>query len=372
MSLSIAFLDLVRERTTLSALIGRSIKIVKSGREYKACCPFHKEDTPSFTINDEKGFWHCFGCGAHGDAIRWLTDKVGLPFIDAVSQLAEAAGLDMPKRSAAEAAKAKRIEGLRPILAAADAQFRLALEPAGAPREYLASRGIDDRLIAEFGIGYAADRRGQLGALGASTEDLIKAGLMVAYDDGGAGPMFRNRITFPIADARGRTIGFGGRAMGEAQPKYKNSPESEIFDKGRTLFNLHRAAPAAQQARRLIAVEGYMDVIGLAKVGIAEALAPMGTAMTPAQLERMWRIHHCPIILLDGDNAGQKAAIRACENALPMVGPHGRSLSIAVMPAGQDPDDLARAGGRDAIEAVIAGAVPLNEFLFESIVGMAA
>ena len=369
MTLPIQFLDQVRERTVLSALIGRSIKVIKAGREHKACCPFHHEDTPSFTINDAKSFWHCFGCGRHGDAIRWLTDHGGLPFIEAVAQLAEAAGMDMPKRSAAEVQKAARLDGVRPILAAADAFYRAQIEPSGAPREYLFKRGIGDALIEEFGIGWAPADRYALKALGATDQGLLDAGLIMRFDDESAGPVFRSRIMVPIADARGRTIGFGGRAMGQEQPKYKNSPQSEIFDKGRILFNLHRAANAARAAKRLIVVEGYMDVIGLAAVGVREAVAPMGTAVTPAQIERLWLHHHSPILMFDGDKAGQAAAIRACETALPMVGPQGRSLSICVLPAGQDPDDLARAEGREAIEAVLAGAVPVSSFLFEGVIG---
>lgn len=376
MSLPPAFLDELRARTSLVSLIGRTVRLTKAGHEHKACCPFHNEKTASFTVSEAKGFYHCFSCGAHGDAIGWLTRHQAMPFMDAVRMLADEAGMPLPERSPAAAARAQRIEAVRPALEAAAALYQRAIEPAGFVREYLAQRGIDEALAAEFGLGYAPAAGNHLQALGADPDIMNAAGLTWRSEDAGerrSGLSFRNRLMVPICDGRGRIIGFGGRALPDAQgvtpePKYKNSADSELFDKGRTLFNLHRAAPAARAARRLIAVEGYMDVIGLAAVGVAEAVAPMGTAITPAQLARMWQVDHCPILMFDGDSAGRKASLRACETALPALCP-GNSLKIALLPDGDDPDDLRRRGGRDAIEAVIAAAMPVHDYLFQTVTG---
>lgn len=369
MALSAAFLDELRARTSLSALVGQSVKLSRAGREHKGCCPFHQEKTPSFTVNDDKGFYHCFGCGAHGDALRWLTDQAGLGFMDAVRQLADAAGMEVPARSPEAAARAERIDGIRPALEAAQALYVRELEQPGAAREYLHGRGIDAATIEAFGLGWAPARRGHLRDIGIQLSDALAAGL--AWEgDGKAGESFFLRVMVPVHDARGRLIGFGGRSLQPSSlvAKYKNSPDSEIFDKGRVLFNLHRAAPAARQARRLVIVEGYFDVIGLAAVGITEAVAPMGTACTVAQLELGWRAAQIPCLAFDGDAAGRAAARRACETALPLIGA-GRSLSVALFPDGQDPDDVARAGGREAVEAVLGDAVPMARFLFDSVVG---
>jgi DNA primase len=365
LSLSPQFLDELRARTTLSALIGASIKVEKAGREFKACCPFHQEKSPSFTINDEKGFYHCFGCGAHGDAIRWMTDQRGLPFIDAVRELAAAAGLEVPARSPEDAQRAERREAAADVLDQAAAWYRGQLGEHAAVQKMLADRGVDHELAMRFGIGFAPANR-SVSACGAGAEVLTEAGLLVKTDDG-LRERFRGRIIIPIHDQRGRTIGFGARATREGQePKYLNSAEggSATFDKGRTLFNLHRAAPAARTARRLIIVEGYFDVIALASVGIAEAVAPMGTAITEAQLERAWRVIERPVLLFDGDGPGRRAAHRAGLRALPLIGP-GRSLSIALLPEGKDPDELVRADGAAAIEAVLADGQTLDRFLWD-------
>jgi DNA primase len=363
-SLSPAFLDEIRARTSLSALIGQRVKLEKKGKEHKGCCPFHAENTPSFTVNDDKEFYHCFGCGAHGDAIRWLTDHEGLDFIDAVKQLAAAAGMEMPARSAEEAARARRVEHVGQVLGEAAAWYAQQLEPAGMAMEALAARGIDAAAIARFQIGFAP-MRGGVAAIGIAADQLIAAGL-ISDDDGRRRDKFRYRLMVPIHDARGRVIGFGGRAFGEAQPKYLNSDQAEHFDKGRVLFNLHRAAPAARAARRLLLVEGYFDVIALDQAGIGEAVAPMGTAITAEQLERAWRVEHCPVLLMDGDAAGRKAATRACVRALPLVGPH-RQLKVATLPDGYDPDSLVRECGRVAIDDVVEAALSLSSHLWSAV-----
>jgi DNA primase len=384
-SLTPAFLDQVRDRTPLSVLIGKDIKIEKAGREHKACCPFHGEKTPSFTINDDKGFYHCFGCGAHGDAIKWLTHHRGMEFRDAVAELAAAAGMEMPQRSVAAAQRAERIEGLRPMLAAADALYQHHLSQNAAVQSYLVARGIDVDVAREFGLGYAP-QAGCLRGQNLSRKAMLSAGLLGESDtqqaDGRAATYerFRHRIMIPVHDRRGQIVGFGGRSMPDAAKdvaKYVNSPASEIFDKGRLLYNHHRARFAARAAQRAILVEGYLDVIALATIGIGEAVAPMGTAVTVDQLALLWRMHHMPIILLDGDKAGLKAAWRACETALPHIRP-GQSLAVAILPAGADPDDVVHktAGpcaadgarpGKAAIEAVLAAAAPLHDFMFSAL-----
>ena len=367
MSLSPAFLDELRARTLLSAVISPSVKLIRAGREWKACCPFHNEKTPSFTINDEKGFYHCFGCGAHGDAIRFLTDARGLPFMDAVKELASKAGLDVPAPDPQARERAERTSTLTDVMAACQKWFAEQLggiEGAEA-REYLAKRGIGPATVARFGIGLAPEGRNKLkAALSSLGEDkLVETGMLIKPDEGETYDRFRGRLMIPIRDARGRVIAFGGRILGAGEPKYLNSPDTPLFDKGRTLYNLDLASPATRSARRLIVVEGYMDVIALARAGISEAVAPNGTAVTEAQLERMWRLDPNPILCFDGDSAGQKAAVRAATRALPHLGAE-RTLRFVELPAGQDPDDVVSNGGRDAIEALLSAPEPLVDRLW--------
>ena len=377
MTLSPAFLDELRARTTLSAIIAPSVKLTKAGREYKACCPFHNEKTPSFYVNDEKGFYHCFGCGAHGDAIRFLTDQRGLPFIDAVKELAGKAGLDLPDPDPRDRERQERSAGLHDVMAAAQAWFAEQLQgiDGGAARAYLAQRGISEATRRKFGFGFAPDGRGKLkAALAAIGNDkLVEAGLLIAPDeatpDGGSGKKrepydrFRGRITYPIKDQRGRVIAFSARILGPGEPKYLNSPDTPLFDKGRTLFNLDLAGPASRKAGRILIVEGQMDAIALDQAGIGEVVAPLGTALTEAQLERLWRLEPAPICCFDGDAAGQKAAVRAAIRALPHLAPN-RTLRFVALPAGQDPDDVVKAGGSVAIEALLAAPEPLVERLW--------
>ena len=369
MTLSTQFLDELRARTTLSAIIAPSVKLLKAGREFKACCPFHSEKTPSFTVNDDKGFYHCFGCGAHGDAIRFLTDAKGLPFMDAVKELAGKAGMEVPAADPRDRDKAERVVGLHDVMAAAQRWFAEQLNgiDGGAARAYLAGRGIDAAAIARFGLGFAPDSRGKLkAALMEHGEDrLIDTGLLIKPEEGDkpSYDRFRGRLMFPIRDPRGRVIAFGGRILGPGEPKYLNSPETVLFDKGRTLYNLDLAAAASRTASRVIVVEGYMDVIALDRAGISEVVASSGTALTEGQLERLWRLEPAPICCFDGDAAGQKAAVRAALRALPHLAP-GRTLRFVALPAGQDPDDVVRAGGREAMEALLETPEPLVEQLW--------
>ncbi|MEN7536440.1 DNA primase [Aurantiacibacter flavus] len=354
MALSPQWLDELKTRTTLSALIMRTTKLTRAGNEWKACCPFHNERTPSFYVNDAKGFYHCFGCQAHGSAIDWMMQQHGLEFMDAVKELAAAAGMDVPAPDPRAARRAEERASLHDVMQAAQDWLVANLrQPAGAKaRDYLASRGFSDAICQEFGFGYAPDERQALKqALGKFEEPmLIEAGLRIAVDDKEPYDRFRDRLMLPIQDARGRVIAFGGRILEkrEGAPKYLNSPDTPLFDKSRTLYNLHRAAPAARKSGRLIAVEGYMDVIALAAAGFAEAVAPMGTALTEQQIELMWRACEKPVLCFDGDVAGQRAAMKAVVRALPLLRP-GHTLQIVTLPEGLDPDDLIRQRGKAAM-----------------------
>ena len=367
MSLTPQWLDELRARTVLSSLIGRTIKVTKAWREYKACCPFHNEKTPSFTINDDKGFYHCFGCSAHGDAIRWMTDQRGLPFMDAVKELAQAAGMEVPAADPRAAERAERANSLYDVMTAAADWFAAQLQSlSGADaRAYLEKRGVNAATIKTFGLGFAPDSRGGLkSALARYGDDaLIEAGLLISVDEKAPYDRFRGRLMIPIRDARGRVIAFGGRILGTGEPKYLNSPDTPLFDKGRTLYNLDLAGPASRKTDRIIVVEGYMDVIALAQAGIEDIVAPLGTAITEHQLERLWRLANVPILCLDGDSAGQKAGVRAALRALPLLSPD-KSLAFATLPAGQDPDDYVRANGKQALGGLLAKADALVDRLW--------
>jgi DNA primase len=369
MSLSTAFLDELRARTTLSGVIMPSVKLIRAGREWKACCPFHSEKTPSFTVNDDKGFYHCFGCGAHGDAIRFLTDHRGMPFMDAVKELAAKAGMDVPAPDPRSKEQAERTATLTDVMAEVAKWYAEQLNGlAGADaRDYLKGRGIDTAVAQRFGLGLAPDSRNALKrALEKLGEDkLIETGMLIQPEEGEkeSYDRFRGRLMIPIRDPRGRVIGFGGRILGEGEPKYLNSPQTVLFDKGRTLYNLDRAGPASRTAKRLIVVEGYMDVIALDRAGMSEVVAPNGTALTEGQLERLWRLDPSPILCFDGDNAGRKAAIRAATRALPLLRPD-RTLRFVELPAGQDPDDVISSGGREGFEALLASPEPLDARLW--------
>jgi len=366
LTLTPQWLDELRSRVTLSTLIGRTVKVTRAGREYKACCPFHNEKTPSFTINDEKGFYHCFGCSAHGDAIRWMTDQRGLSFMDAVKELAAEAGMEVPAADPRAAKKAEEAASLRDVVQGAANWFTQQLDSSnGAPaRDYLTKRGISDPTRRAFGFGLAPDSRSALkeALKKFPTARLAKSGVLFAVEDKEPYDRFRGRLMNPIRDARGRVIAFGGRILGDGEPKYLNSPDTPLFDKGRVLYNIDKASPASRQTNRIIVVEGYMDVIALAEAGIADAVAPLGTALTEAQLGLIWRMVPVPVLCFDGDAAGQKAAMRAAMRALPLLRP-GFSLAFATLPAGQDPDDIVRARGAVGFTAWPAEAPPLVERL---------
>ena len=370
MSLTPQWLDELRARTTLSAVVGRTTKLTKKGREFAACCPFHNEKSPSFYVNDEKGFYHCFGCGAHGDAIRWLTDQRGLGFMDAVKELAAAAGLEVPAADPRSAERAQQQAGLHDVMAAAQAFFvgQLAGGEGAKARAYLATRGFDAATVQRFGFGYAPEGRQALkAALRQFPEPLlIEAGLRIVVEDKEPYDRFRGRLMLPIEDRQGRVIAFGGRILDKTKtdaPKYLNSPDTPLFDKGRTLYNLHRAGPVSRQSGRLVVVEGYMDAIAMSAGGFGECVAPLGTALTETQIEMLWRLVETPVLCFDGDAAGQRAAMRAITRALPLLRP-AHSLAIVRMPDGLDPDDLLKTQGPRAMEGLLSGAASLLDTLW--------
>jgi len=366
-----SLLDEIRARLPVSDVIGRRVKLQKRGREFVGLSPFNSEKTPSFTVNDQKGFYHCFSSGKHGDIFSFLTEVEGLSFPEAVERLASEAGVPMPVRSAeAEQQEKKRI-GLLDVMQLAQEFFVGALEgnKGALARGYLNDRGLTTTTQQTYGLGYAPSERYELKqylhSKGVTPEEMIEAGLIIGGKDIAVSyDRFRNRVMFPIADVKGRVIAFGGRALSDDQPaKYLNSPETPLFHKGHVLYNISRARQAAYDAGKIIAVEGYMDVIALGMAGFDNAVAPLGTALTENQLKLLWRMSPEPILCFDGDKAGVKAAYRAIDLALPMLAP-GQSVRFALLPDGQDPDDLIKAQGREAFEQVLKDALPLINLLW--------
>ena len=366
-----SFLDEIRARLPLSEVVGQSVKLRKEGREWRGLSPFNAEKTPSFFVNDQKGVYFDFSSGKNGDLFNFLIETQGLSFPDAVEKLAGMAGVPMPvetpEAAAAERRRATTIEALELATLFFEQQLR---GPAGAKaRAYLTERGLGAEAREKFRLGYAPNERyalrDHLAGKGCSSETMIEAGLLthgpdiaVPYD------FFRDRLMFPICDRRGRSIAFGGRALAkDIQPKYKNSSETPLFHKGSNLYNLHNARQPAHERGTVIAVEGYVDVIAMTLAGHTNVVAGLGTALTPEQCELLWKMAEEPILCFDGDKAGRKAAFRAVDTALPLIGA-GKTLRFALLPEGQDPDDLARAGGGAAIEAVLAASKPLVEMLF--------
>ncbi|MEX2519211.1 MAG: DNA primase [Paracoccaceae bacterium] len=376
MSLPPGFLDEIRARVSLAKVIERKLswdqrKSNAAKGDYWACCPFHQEKSSSFHVDDRKGFYYCFGCQAKGDAFTFLKDAENMGFMEAVEALAQEAGLPMPERDPRAAAIQDLRAGLAEVMEHAVGFYRLQLRASRGQeaREYLRRRGLGEAALERFEIGAAPDGRialrDHLAGKGVPINDMDEAGLIIVPDDGDQPfDRFRHRVMFPIRDPRGRCIAFGGRALrADARAKYLNSPETPLFDKGRTLFNHGPAREAAAKAGALVVAEGYMDVIALAEAGFPHAVAPLGTAITEDQLRLMWRIADEPVIALDGDRAGLKAAQRVIDLALPLLEP-GRSLRFALMPEGKDPDDLIRAEGPAAMRAALDKALPMVELLW--------
>jgi DNA primase len=372
------FLDELRNRISLSDLIGRSVKLVRRGREFAGLCPFHHEKTPSFYVVDDKNFFHCFGCGAHGDAIGFAMRAENLDFLEAVEKLAGEAGLAVPQTTPEEREKAQRQKTLLETLEAAASFYEARLwEPGGRrARDYLQARRLDPDTIRRFRLGWASeDRQALRRALAKDFPEplLLEAGLIHDLAEGGPFDYFRGRVMFPIGDRAGRVIAFGGRVIGASgpaggQPKYLNSPDSPLFEKGRVLYGWSAARAAAVDGTDAIVAEGYMDVIALHRAGFTSAVAALGTALTDFQLRELWRLGPEPILCFDGDAAGQRAAARALRRALPLLQP-GHSLRFASLPPGEDPDSMIRSSGNAAFDEVLRSARRMASMLWEVEVG---
>jgi DNA primase len=365
------FLDEIRARLSVSAVVGRRVKLMRRGREYVGLSPFSNERTPSFTVNDEKGFYHCFSTGEHGSIFDFVMKTQNLTFLEAVERLAEEAGLEMPRQSPEAARASERAVTLRDAVESACAHFEKALMAPEGRRAlgYLQDRGLKPETITRFRLGYAPSGNSLKAALMKRfPEDLlIEARVLSPGQDGRESfDFFRDRVMFPILDGRGRPVAFGGRVMGDGEPKYLNSPETPLFHKGGTLYGFSLARTAALDKREIIVAEGYMDVIALAQAGFTHAVAPLGTALTEDQLALLWRIAPEPTLCFDGDKAGQRAALRAADRALPLLQP-GLSLRFTILPPGKDPDDICRRDGPEAMATVLAEAIPLSEVLWRQL-----
>jgi DNA primase len=365
------FLDELRARLPVSEVVSRRVQLRKQGREFIGLSPFNKEKSPSFTVNDQKGFFHDFSSGKHGDIFGFVMETEGVGFLEAVERLAQLAGVPLPKVSREDEARDAWRKTLYDVmeLAAKFFEATLASRAGAKARGYLADRGLDSATQLKFRLGYATNERfalkEHLGSQGIPVEDMVESGLLIAGDDI---PLpfdrFRDRVMFPITDLRGRIIAFGGRALEkDAQAKYLNSPETPLFHKGATLYNIASARQAAHDGAIVVAVEGYVDVIAMVTAGFAATVAPLGTALTEDQLALLWKMADEPVLCFDGDNAGLRAAYRAVELAMPRLKP-GKSLRFAMLPQGQDPDDLVRSAGRDAVNDVIGAARPLSDMLW--------
>ncbi len=361
------FLDELRARTPIAALIGRSVRLTRSGRENKGCCPFHGEKTPSFYVYDDH--FHCFGCGEHGDAITFVMKTTGAGFMEAVETLSAEAGMEVPKASPQQRQAEERRAGIAEVLEAAARQFQTWLfEPQGAEGlAYLRRRGLTDETIKKFGLGWSGEGRGSLAAAlakqGITTDQLIEAGLMKPSERGPV-DMFFSRVMFPITDRRGQKISFGGRILGDGQPKYVNGPETPAFSKRRSLYGLHFAREAVRAGQNLIVVEGYMDVIALAQAGFGGAVAPLGTALTEEHLAEIWRLAPAPVICFDADAAGRRAALKTVDMALGALAPD-RTLKFLRLPEKDDPDSLVRREGAASFRGRLEKAEPLSTALYD-------
>ena len=371
------FIDELLTRVDIVDVIDARVPLRKAGKDYKACCPFHEEKTPSFTVSQDKQFYHCFGCGVHGSAIGFLMEYEHMSFPEAVEDLAARAGVSVVREqqgSAYTPSMAKdELAILSDLLQQADRYYRRQLREhptAQLAVEYLKGRGLSGAIAADFGLGFAPEGWDNLlraiGTDASTQESMATAGLAVKKDNGGYYDRFRQRVIFPIHDYRGRLIGFGGRVVGKGEPKYLNSPETPLFHKGRELYGLYRARDALRRERRALVVEGYMDVVALAQFGIDYAVATLGTATTRDHLERLFRFTPEVVFCFDGDRAGREAAWRALENALPVL-QEGRQASFLFLPDGEDPDSLIRKEGREGFSARVAQGLSLPDYLFQTL-----
>ena len=365
------FIEDLRQRVPLSDVVGRRVKLIRKGRRHSGLCPFHAEKTPSFSVVDDDGFYHCFGCGVHGDAISFLREMDGLEFMEAVERLAEMAGLAVPRTVPQDPAASRQRKAALDILEETTLFFEAALrrDDGRDATRYLKQRGLDSAIVKTYRIGYSP-RMGLRAALkdkGFSDEDMLAAGVIRKSDrDGSLYDYFRDRVMFPIENRQGKVIAFGARALGDAQPKYLNSGEGPTFSKKAVLYGWVQAREGLRRNLPLVVAEGYMDVIAIHHSGAAAAVAPLGTALTPEQIALLWKLHDEPVLCFDGDAAGQRAQTRALERILPLLEP-GRSARLAVLPEGKDPDDLIAASGPEGFRKVIGTARSFIDSLWEQV-----
>jgi DNA primase len=368
-----SFIQDLLGRVDIVEVIDRYVKLKRAGANYTACCPFHSEKSPSFTVSPTKQFYHCFGCGAHGTAVGFLMEYGGMGFVEAVKDLAQGVGMKVPEeqRSENERRRAEQGETLHEVLLRAAQHYRNQLKDAPQAIAYLKKRGLSGDIAKRFGIGYAPDEWQNLAAAFTDYDGpmLASAGLVKQKEDGKRYDVFRGRVMFPIVDVRGNVIGFGGRVIGDGEPKYLNSPETPVFEKGRELYGLYQGRRAIRDAGRAVVVEGYMDVVALAQSGVEYAVATLGTATTPLHVQKLLRQTDEIVFCFDGDNAGRKAAWRALENSLAFLA-DGKQLKFLFLPEGEDPDTFVRQHGKSAFETLLdKGAVPLSRFLINELTG---
>ncbi len=367
-----SFIDELLVRADIVDVIDSRVQLKKTGHEYQACCPFHNEKTPSFTVSPEKQFYHCFGCGAHGSALGFLMDYEHMAFVEAVEELASGVGLEVPREKGRSGSEERSYQALYEVMEKVTEFYTQQLRQhaeASRATDYLKNRGLSGDIAAQFELGFAPpgwdNLKTALEKKGVSSEQLVEVGMLVKKDGGGFYDRFRDRIMFPIRDTRGRVIAFGGRQLGSdpKSPKYLNSSETPIFHKGRELYGLYQARKAERKLERLLVVEGYMDVVSLAQFDVRNAVATLGTATTKDHLERLFRIVPQAVFCFDGDRAGRQAAWRALENALPVLS-EGRQIKFMFLPDGEDPDTLIRQIGKESFDEKVASAMPFSDYFF--------
>jgi DNA primase len=362
-----SFIQELLGRVEIVDLIDRHVKLKRAGANYVACCPFHSEKTPSFTVSPTKQFYHCFGCGAHGTAVGFLMEYSAMGFVDAVKELAQGVGMQVPENRS-EPDRRKPDSDLYDILLQAAQYYRGRLKDSPRAIAYLKQRGLSGEIAKRFGIGYAPDGWQNLAAAFSDYSGplLAAAGLVKSNEEGRRYDVFRDRVIFPIVDVRGNVIGFGGRVLGDGEPKYLNSPETPVFEKGRELYGLYQARRAIREAGRVVVVEGYMDVVALAQHGIEYAVATLGTATTPLHVQKLLRQSDEIVFCFDGDDAGRRAAWRALEGSLAQL-QDGKQVKFLFLPEGEDPDSYVRKNGRPGLETLFERAAPLSKFLLDTL-----
>lgn len=363
-----SFIQDLLNRLDIVDVVERYVPLKKAGANYMACCPFHGEKTPSFSVSPTKQFYHCFGCGAHGTAISFIMEYQGLGFVEAIEDLARSAGMTVPQEAMAEKQRTAQSADLAEVMLQATRYYRDELKRAPLAIEYLKRRGLSGEVAARFGIGYAPSGWQNLKDIfpDYDAKSLVQAGLVIEGETGKRYDRFRDRIMFPIINPRGAVIGFGGRVLDQGEPKYLNSPETPLFEKGQELYGLYQARKAIREADRVLVVEGYMDVVALAQHGIEYAVATLGTATTPVHVQKLLRQSDSVVFCFDGDAAGRKAAWRALENSLGQVA-DGKHLSFLFLPQGEDPDSYVRGNGKASFEAMLGESLPLSQFLLREL-----